>query len=57
MMKESCVMHQMYADIQNKKGVKLAMIKAYRNLFIRENAGHIMIWTTGPYTVSEQKRV
>ena len=31
----------MYADIKNY-GVKLAIIRAYRNLIIRENAGFIL---------------
>ena len=42
----------MYADIQNYE-MKLALIRAYRNPIIRENAGYKMVCTTDLYTVSE----
>ena len=42
----------MYVDIQ-KYGVKLAIIRSYRKLIIRENAGYKIVCTTDLYTVSE----
>ena len=44
--------NRVYGDIQND-GVKLAIIKAYRNLIIMKNAGYKMVCTTYIYTVSE----
>ena len=44
--------NMMYADIK-KYGVKLAIIRAYPNLFIRENGGYKMVCMTDLYTVSE----
>ena len=44
--------NRVYADIQNY-GVKLAIIRAYRNLIIMKNAGYKMVCTTYISTVSE----
>ena len=43
----------MFAGIKKESGVKLVMIRAYRNPIIRENTGYKMVWATDLNNVSE----